>query len=223
MDIEEYIKECKDSLRQIENHDPDPYYVKYYLKIFLDSTSKIFDNIFKEANIRFGMFLDTCNEETFKQKAQKKNDKNSIEFVKWFEREFESIHELSYPYFIKKIRENYEFGKELEIKIMLRAKERYEKDVPYIIPIRLSNEKIPSREELLVEIQKHTPMFLDIMNSKRQNNSEPRISPKDVIVSSYMMYDGRDYEIAYACNTYIPVLEKLVEACREKIKQLTTM
>jgi hypothetical protein len=197
MDIEEYIKECRDIVQQIENYDPDPYYVKYYFKNFLDLINKIINNIFKEADIRFGTFIDKYDKETFEQKARKKNDKNAIKFVEWFEKKYENSHESPYPHFIKKIREDYRCGKELELKIMLRAKERYENDVPYVMPMRLSNKKIPSRGELLVEIQKHTSIFLDLMNSKRRNNDEPQIGPKDVIASSYEAYDGIDTHVIH--------------------------
>ena len=97
-----------------------------------------------------------------------KKDTNALKFSEWFSIKYKKEHENSYPNVMNEI---YQFKKKKEtlpkIKIMIRATERYKNDFNQEIKIDLKNGKIISREQLDIEIKRQTPMFLEIINAKR--------------------------------------------------------
>ena len=85
MNIEEAIKNCEIYLKQIKQYDPDPYYINYFFNEYIISIDNIINGIFEEANKDFGLFiLKNISEQEFYEKAKQKNDKNALEFLKWF-------------------------------------------------------------------------------------------------------------------------------------------
>ena len=65
-----------------------------------------------------------------------------------------------------------------KIKIMIRATERYKNDFNQEIKIDLKNGKIISREQLDIEIKRQIPIFLEIINAKRNQNDEAKVTNK---------------------------------------------
>jgi len=113
------------------------------------------------------------------------------------------------------------FGKLPEIKIMIRASERYKDDINQQIQVNLSQEKLRSKDELQIEIKRQLPIFLEIINHKRQGKNEPRVEDDQIIASIFLDIENhKDIEIVYASEVYIPVLKRLVDESREKIKEL---
>lgn len=95
-------------------------------------------------------------------------------------------HENLYPNFISKIFDfKKKFGKLPQIKIMIRAKDRYKDDVNQQIKINLSNEKLRSKKELQIEIKRQMPIFLEIINSKRQIKNEPKVKENQIVASTF--------------------------------------
>jgi len=224
MTIEEKIEECEFNLNQIKHFDPDPFYVNYFFKLFIESVIKAYKGIFEEANYDFGLFiLGNCNKEKFLKKALLKKDPNALKFVNWFEKENEIRHKTAYPNFIKNIIEfKNEFNKLPKTKIMIRAKERYPRDINLEIKLNLINGKLNSLEELDIEIKRNLPIFLEITNHKRILNDEPKIGKKEVTVSACMQNKEKNYfEIAYASEIYISVLKQFLKESREKINEIT--
>lgn len=224
MSAEEKIKECEFNLNQIKHFDPDPYYINHFFTLFIKSVNQIYDQIFKEANNDFGLFvLDNCNKENFLQKALVKNDQKAIEFVKWFEKKIETEHESPYPNFITYV-SNYQkkFNKLPKIKIMIRAKERFQNDINQEIKVNLTNGRLRSKEELDIEIKRNMPIFLEVINHKRSSNNEPKINQKQITTSTFMQNnENENFEIVYASEIYIPVLKRILKESREKIKENT--
>ena len=184
----------------------------------------MYDRIFEEANIDFGMFvLKGCNKEKFLKKALMKKDRRALEFVDWFEKKFENEHKTSYPKFIITVIEfQKKFNKLPKIKIMLRAKEQYSKDINQEILVNLAGNKLRSKEELEIEMKRNLQVFLEILNRKRTSNDEPKVNPKQVTSSTFMQIkENENYEIAYASEIYISVLKRFLTASREKIRHLT--
>ena len=71
--------------------------------------------------------------------------------------------------------------------------------------------------------QKQLLGFLEIINYKRKRNDEPKVGEKHVIASAFLdIEEYEDIEIVYAAEIYIPVMKRLVEESRRKIKELTT-
>jgi len=85
MNIEEKIKNCEIYLKQINQYDPDPYYVNYFFTKFIESVIETFDIIFEEANRDFGLFISgKISQKEFDKKAITKNDQKAIKFSEWY-------------------------------------------------------------------------------------------------------------------------------------------
>lgn len=224
MNIEEEVEKCEIYLKQIKQYDPDPFYVKHFFNQFILSINNIISGIFEEANIDFGLFVSQqISEQSFNEKAKKKNDENAIKFSTWFSSKFTEEHENPYPNSIKKICDfRKKFEKLPEIKIMIRASDRYKDDINQQIKVNLNQGKIRSKEELEIEIRRQLPVFLEIINHKRRERNEPKIEENQVTASTFVgIGNNEDIEIAYASEIYIPVLKRLVEESREKIYELS--
>jgi len=224
MNIEEEIKKCEVSLKQIKQYDPDPYYVNYFFNEYIISINNIINAIFEEANRDFGLFISqNISEEEFYKKAKLKNDKSAIKFSEWYLKKYIEEHKNPYPHFMKEICQfRNRFQKLPEIKIMIRATNRYEDDISQQIKVNLSHGKLRSKEELDIEIKRQTPIFLAIINHKRKEKDEPKIEKNQLIASTFLdINDHKDIEIIYASEIYMPVIKRLVDESRKKIKELT--
>jgi len=224
MNIEEAIEKCEISLKQIKQYDPDPFYVNYFFNQFIGSINDIISGIFEEANRDFGLFLtEQISEKNFYQKAKLKNDKNAIKFSEWFSSKYVEEHKNPYPNFMNKICDfKNKFKKLPEIKIMIRASERYKDDINQQIKVNLSQEKLRSKDELEIEIKRQLPIFLEIINHKRQEKNEPGVEENQIVASTFLDIENHEnIEIAYAAQIYIPVLKRLVDESRGKIRELS--
>lgn len=225
MNIEEKIKNCEIYLKQIKKYDPDPFYVNHFFNEYIDSVNNTYDGIFEEANRDFGLFiLGKISHEKFDEKAKMKNDQNAIRFSEWFLQKFNQEHENPYPNFMKKICKFKSKSQNIpEIKIMIRASNRYKDDINQQIKVNLSKEKLRSKEELDIEIKRQLPVFLEIINHKRSKKNEAKVGENQIEASAFLDIEGhKDIEIAYASQIYIPVMKRLVDESRRKIKELTT-
>ncbi len=225
MNIEETIKNCEMYLKQIRQYDPDPYYVNYFFNKYIDSVNDTINGIFEEGDRDFGLFIsEKAVQEKFEEKARKKNDQNAIKFSKWYSAQYNQEHQNPYPNFIKKICQfKNKFEKLPEIKVMIRASERYKNDIYQHIKINSSQGKLRSKEELEIEIKRQLPIFLQVINHKRNENDEPKVGKNQVTASAFLdIEEHKDVEIVYAAEIYIQVMKRLVEESRRKIKELTT-
>ncbi len=224
MDIEETIKECEICLKQIKQHEPDPFYVNYFFERYVNLRDKAINGIFEEANRDFGLFLTVkITEKSFEEKAKSKDDKDAIIFSKWFQEKYIQEHGSQYPNFIDEI-SNFKnkFKKMPDLKIMIRARERYRDDISCEIKIQLKQEKLRSKAELDIEIKRQAPMFLEVVNHKRKERNEPKVEGNQIVASTFMdIGNHKDVEIVYAAEIYIPLIIRLVEESRKKIQELT--
>jgi hypothetical protein len=224
MNIEEELTNCEIYSKQIKQYDPDPFYVNYFFTKYINSINNIINGIFEEANMDFGLFIsEKITQRKFNEKANMKKDENAIKFSKWFSKKNKKEHENPYPNHMNKIRlfknENESLPK---IKIMIRATERYKNDVYQEIKIDLKNGKIISREQLDIEIKRQIPIFLEIINAKRNQNDEAKVTNKKIISSAFVNLEkNNNIEIMYLCQIYTPVIKRLVDESRDKIKELT--
>jgi len=170
------------------------------------------------------LFQKKISQKKFDRKAKIKNDQNAIKFSEWYSIKYNQEHENPYPNFIKKICQFKNKFEELpKIKIMIRASDRYKDDIYQQIKVNLSHEKLRSKEELEIEIKRQSPIFLEIINNKRSKNDEPKVGKNQVVASTFLdIEEYKDIEIAYAAEIYIPVVKRLVEESRKKMKELTT-
>ena len=225
MNIEKAIEDCKIYLKQIKQHDPDPFYVNHFFSKFIDSVNLTLDSIFEEANRDFGLFMTKkISYEEFLKKAKEKKDLKAIKFSEWYIDKFDQEHNSRLPKVMKKICELKNKQNILpEIKIMIRAQDRYENDVNQQIMVGLSHDKLRSKDELQIEINRQLPVFLEVINHKRKENNEPSLNENQITTSAFIdIEDIFEIEIAYASEIYIPVMIRLVEESRKKIKELTT-
>ena len=225
MNIEKTIKNCEIYLKQIKQYEPDPYYVNYFFNEYINSVNDTFNGIFEEGNRDFGLFiLEKISQTNFDEKAKMKNDQNAKKFSEWYSFEYNQEHKNPYPNFIKKICQfKNKFEKLPKIKIMIRASDRYKDDIYQQIKVNLSHEKLRSKEELDIEIKRQLPIFLEIINHKRDKNNEPKVGENQVIASTFLdIEEYENIEIVYAAEIYIQVMRRLVEESRKKIKELTT-
>ena len=187
MSIEEALENCSICLKQIKHYEPEPFYVKHFFNEFLDNVDRVYDGIFEEGNRDFGLFVEgKISKAKFSEKARFKDDQNAIKFSEWYSGQYEKEHENPFPEIFKKIYQfKKNFGKLPEIKIMIRALERYKDDIYQEIKVGLSNDKIRSKEELEIEIKRQLPVFLEIVNQKRRENDEPKVNEKQVVASTF--------------------------------------
>jgi hypothetical protein len=225
MNIEESIKNCEIYLKQIKQYEPDPFYVNYFFNKYINSINNLFNEIFEEANRNFGLFISkNISHKTFDEKAKMKNDQNAIKFSKWFSTQFNQEHKNSYPNFIRKICQlKNESRKIPAIKIMIRASDRYKEDINQQIQVNLNQGKLRSKDDLDIEIKRQLPIFLEIINHKRNKKNEPKVGKNQIIASTFLNIDeSEDIEIVFASEIYISVMIRLVEESRIKIRELTT-
>jgi len=224
MNIEEKIKDCIYNLKQINHFNPDPYYVNYFFKAYIQSVIDVYDEIFEDANRDFGLFvLGKSTKEEFEKKALDKNDKLALRFLSWFEENYKNEHSSSYPCFIgKTICFFKKFNHLPEIIIRLRAEPRFEDDVFQSITVGLKDGKIRSREELEIEVNRQRPFFLEIINQKRKDRNEPRVFANQIIASTFLeIKNYEDFEISHACEIYLSVMRRFLDESRNEIKKLT--
>jgi hypothetical protein len=224
MNVEEEIKKCGIYLKQIKQYDPDPFYVNYFFNKYINSINNIINGIFEEASIDFGLFItEKITQKKFNEKANIKKDKNALKFSKWFSIKYKIEHENPYPNFMNEICQFRIKNASLpKIKIMIRATERYRDDFNQEIKINLKNRKIISKEQLDIEIKKQTQIFLEIINAKRNKKDEPKVTKKKITSSAFVnLKKEQDFEIMYLCQIYTPVIRRLIDESRDKIKELT--
>ena len=224
MNIEEEIKKCEIYSKQIKQYDPDPFYVNYFFNKYINSINNIINGIFEEANIDFGLFIkEKISQKEFHEIANMKKDVNALKFSEWFSIKYKKEHENPYPNSMNKICQFKNENESLpKIKIMIRAIERYKNDFNQEIKIDLKNGKIISREQLDIEIKRQTPMFLEIINAKRNERDEPKVTKKKIIASAFITLEkNQNIEILDLCQVYMPVIRRLVNESKDKIKELT--
>ena len=223
MNIEEEIKKCEIFSKQIKQYDPDPFYVNYFFIKYLNSIENIINGIFEEANSDFGLFVpDKITQKKFNDKAKTKQDLDALKFSEWFSNKYEIEHKSPYPNFMDKIRQFKNMNEKLpEIKIMIRAIERYKNDFCQEIKVDLRNKKIISKEQLEIEIKRQSSTFLEIINKKRDDKEEPRVTKKKITSSAFLdLENGQNIEIMYLCQIYTPVIKRLLDESREIIKEI---
>jgi len=225
MNIEEEIKNCGIYSKQIKQYDPDPFYVNYFFSKYINSINNIINGIFEEANIDFGLFIkEKISQKEFHEIANMKKDVNALKFSEWFSIKYKKEHENPYPNSMNKICQFKNENESLpKIKIMIRAIERYKNDFNQEIKIDLRNGKIISKEQLDIEIKRQTPIFLETINAKRKEKDEPKVTNKKIIASAFVNLEkDKDVEIMYLCQIYTPVIKRLIDESRDKIKELTS-
>ena len=176
MNIEEEIKKCGIYSKQIKQYDPDPFYVDYFFAKYINSINNIINGIFEEANTDFGLFIkEKVSQKEFHEKANMKKDVNALKFSEWFSIKYKKEHKNPYPNSMNKICQFKNKNESLlKIKIMIRAIDRYKNDFNQEIKIDLKNGKIISKEQLNIEIKRQTPIFLETINAKRNEEMNPK-------------------------------------------------
>ena len=224
MNVEEEIKKCEIYLKQIKQYDPDPFYVNYFFNKYINSINNIIYGIFEEANMDFGLFVtEKITQRKFNEKANIKKDTNALKFSEWFSIKYKKEHENPYPNFMNEICQFKNKNETLpEIKIRIRATERYKNDFNQEIKIGLKNRKIISKDQLDIEIKRQTQMFLKIINIKRNEKEEPKVTKEKITSSAFVNLEkDQNIEIMYLCQIYMPVIRRLIDETRDKIKELT--
>jgi len=224
MNVEEEIKKCEIYLKQIKQYDPDPFYVNYFFNKYINSINNIIYGIFEEANMDFGLFVtEKITQRKFNEKANIKKDTNALKFSEWFSIKYKKEHENPYPNFMNEICQFKNKNETLpEIKIRIRATERYKNDFNQEIKIGLKNGKIISKDQLDIEIKRQTQMFLKIINIKRNEKEEPKVTKEKITSSAFVNLEkDQNIEIMYLCQIYTPVIRRLIDESRSKIKEFT--
>ena len=224
MNVEEEIKKCEVYLKQIKQYDPDPFYVDYFFNKYINSINNIINGIFEEANIDFGLFIrEKITQRKFNEKASMKKDANALKFLEWFSIKYKKEHENPYPNFMNEICQFKSKNDSLpEIKIRIRAVDRYKNDFNQEIKIYLKNGKIISKDQVDIEIKRQTQIFLKVINAKRNEKEEPKVSKKKITASAFVNLEkDQNIEIMYLCQIYTPVIRRLIDESRNKIKELT--
>ncbi len=223
MNIENKIKNCEINLKQLNQFDPDPHYVEYFLDKLIVEINEIKEQILEEINTELGLFVSgKISERKLHEKAKLKKDSNTMKFLEWYIQKQNDIHKNSYPKMMEKIiLFKTEFKKLPEIKIMLRASCRYKDDVNHQIKVSLKDNKLRSKEELQIEIRRQTPMFLETINNKRSQKNEPNVKKDQVVATTCVdIEEFKNIEILYTSQIYTSIIKKLADESRDKIKEI---
>ena len=205
----------------MKQYEPEPYYINYFLKIYINSINKIFSGIFEEAASDFGLFISgKISHQKFEKVNQIKNDQKIKEFLDWYTHLHKKEDAKSSSKFIKRMIQTYQSKKIPKIKIMIRARQRFLNDIFQEIKIILKNGKLISKDELELEIRKQSPRFVERINIKRRENREPEVKKNHIIANTFVGIEGRDFEIIYLSEIYLKTLTRIVNDSRNKIKEL---
>ena len=222
MDVEQKIRDCCTIEARIRQYDPDPHHVGYFFGEFARAVNDAMDGIFGAADRHFGLYQGrACSQEAFAGIAAIKNDKAACEFAAWFMEMDRAAHGGSLPRFIRDMCAAKRAGAGMpRIRVMLRAKERYEGDVPYELT-RLVPGMPDFGAELGAEVARQCPAFLDIINRKRQGRGEPKVRQGQVVAAAFARAGGVDYEVSHAVSVYIPVIRRIASDSNEKLAELS--
>ena len=221
MEVEREIKNCQVCLTKLKQYDPDPYYVSFFFNQYTNAIKNIINGIIKEADRDFGLFIHgKISYEAFQKKAKYKNDVNAIKFAEWFAKKYEEEHTSLYPSIMKKILNFKETFQNIPtIKLMIKPKKRFDDDINQEIKI---NQKL-KREDLMVEIDKQIPLFLEIINHKRNQNKQPKLKKNHTYASACIDIKGhKDIDVFYMAEIYLFTIQRFVNETRIKIKKLTS-
>ena len=191
------IQECVKYAKQIKLHEPDPYYVRYCLGEYLRIVDVAVNCIFEAADIDFGLFAPRpVTRNSFADCISEKYNQDILasEFLRWYDIQYAGQwHSGVYPYMMKLTRHVYHHTRRApKVKIMLRSTHRYKDDPTYDLDmpgLLTSDGKMRSKDALLVQLNRHLPIFLDVINHKRQAKDEPRVSAKQVVPSTFAVID----------------------------------
>ena len=225
MVTDDRIKDCKYNLTQIIHFNPDPHYVAYFFQEYIHCVIKFYEEILQEANGDFGLFIsEKCTVENFEKKSIEKNDETALKFLSWFKENYKKEHNGAYANFIKTIISYYSQKKKIpKILIKILADQRYKDDPVQRVIVGLKEGKLKSKDELKIEVKRQTPIFLEIINQKRESMGEPKVNESQVISSTFLeLKNLEDVEIPQACEIYISVMIRFLEDSRRKIKKLAT-
>ena len=79
-----------------------------------------------------------------------------------------------------------------------------------------------SKEQVDIEIKRQTQIFLKVINAKRNEKEEPKVDKKKITASAFVNLEkDQNIEIMYLCQIYTPVIRRLIDESRNKIKELT--
>ena len=220
-DIEQEFENCRITIKQMKQYEPDPYYISYFLKTYVNLVEKIFSGIFEEATNDFGLYIsEKINQQTFERENQTTKDEKSKKFLDWYRIQYQKIDGKSSSKFIKEITKQSQTKKIFKIKIMIRAKQRFLDDIFQEIKVILKNGKLTSKEEIQLEIYKQAPKFLEAINVKRKKNREHTVKINQIVASTFIEVDERNFEIIYFAEIYLKTMIKIVQDSRKKIKEL---
>ena len=221
VNIEQEFENCRITIKQMKQYEPDPYYINYFLNTYINSINNIFSGIFEEAASNFGLVISgKINQQIFEERNQTKKDEMINEFLDWYKLQHKNVDRKLSSKFIKEITRLNQTKKTLKIKIMIRAKQRFVEDIFQEIKIILKNGKLISKEELRLEIIKQSPLFLESINAKRKLNREPLVKKNQIITNTFVEIDERNFEIIYCSENYLKTATKIVRDSRKKIKEL---
>ena len=205
----------------MKQYEPDPFYINFFLNQYINSINKIFSGIFEEADKDFGLFISgVVSEKKFEEKNRRKKDKKVKEFLDWYKLQHKKEYGKSSSKFVKKIIQLNQTKKKLTIKVMIRSKQRLLNDIFQEIKINLRNGKLNSKEELKLEIKKQIPGFLERLNIKRKENREPILKKNQIVASTFVEIEGRDFEIIYFSEMYLKTVKRILNDSRNRIKEL---
>ncbi len=192
------IQECTKYAKQIKLHDPDPYYVKYCFSEYLKSVDVVINDIFASADVDFGVFSpQPVTRNSFAthivQKYNKYQNSLAFKFLRWFDEQYNGQwHTGTYPFMMRITRDVFRITRKIpRVKIMLRPKHRYKDDPTFELSTvgLTSDDKLHSKDALRIQMNRYMPIFLDLVNHKRQQQNEPVVSAKQVVASAFAIVD----------------------------------
>ena len=63
---------------------------------------------------------------------------------------------------------------------------------------------------------------MKIINIKRNEKEEPKVTKEKITSSAFVNLEkDQNIEIMYLCQIYMPVIRRLIDETRDKIKELT--
>ena len=241
------VQRCAEHAGYIGLHDPDPHYTGHCFAEYLRAADAAVDGIFVAAGADFGLSLGRpATRDSFAQ-GIRHGDILASEFLKWYDDQYQhQWHSGTYPHMMMMARDMARAtGQAPEIRIMIRAEDRYRDDPIYDIDTTglVSNGRLCSRDGLLARVRYMTPIFLELVNHKRRQKGEPRVSGKGVVASAFAVIHAGGHagkpcapppppspqssppvlmELAYAAEVYVQVIQRMRSESASYIRGLIT-
>lgn len=185
------FEEAKICLNEIETEKEDLKKLRTWISSFFEKISSIYQHSMEEINQKSKLGLDgVWGYKKFRQKAKQTQNQIALQFLEWYDKEWEFHQEIEVPKIIRKIRNEDHHKKDLKLEIQAYQYPADRRD--FERPIRMMLEKTGGKQfDSLSEVNEamefSTEWHIKEWNKKREELGFPLIQKQDDLVSKLVI------------------------------------